>query len=293
MEEINKPWEKSLIYGKPKLIRKQNKIKNNLDKYISARILGRLGNQMFEVATAYSLALDYNTNIQFSLENGIYNSINGESAPPTRYRNNIFRHLKFVDKLENYDTWKEKSYEYEQITYDFSKNLLINGYFQNERYFKHNRDLILDLYKPTEDITNYITEKYGHLLTKSVSVHIRRGDRTKFTNYMPICNVDYYKKSLLQFPDIENIIILTDDKEWTKRVFVDKKFHIIDNEPDYIDLYIMTMCENNIIANSTFSWWGAWLNRNKNKTVIAPKHWYNDDIEYNINELIPKGWLLL
>jgi hypothetical protein len=293
MQSQNKTWKDSIIYKKPELVRSKNTIKNNSDKYVSPRILGRLGNQMFQIATAYSLAFDNKTDVFVSLNKGIYKSIDGESAPPTRYKDNIFRHLKFIDSIENYDTWNEKTYKYEPIRHNFDRNLYINGYFQSEKYFKHNRDLILDLYKPTDFIKNYIQEKYGNLLKNSVSVHIRRGDRLNFSNYMPVTSLDYYKNALLQFPDIENIIILTDDKEWTRKVFNDVKFHLIENESDYIDLYIMSMCSNNIIANSTFSWWGAWLNKNNSKTVVAPKQWYNDHVEHDIDDLIPKGWFII
>lgn len=286
-------WKKSLVFSTPTLIRSKHQSKNNLDKYISPRILGRLGNQMFEIATAYSLAADNNSNVVVSLKNGIYNSVDGEYSPPTNYDKNIFRHIKFVENIENYDTWNEKTFRYEPITYDFSKNLVLNGYFQSEKYFKHNRDIILNLFKPTDQIKDYIEKKYGKLLKKSVSVHIRRGDRLKLTEIMPLCSLDYYKRALLQFPDVENILIVTDDKEWAKKVFMGDKFHVIENETDYVDFYIMSMCDNNIIANSTFSWWAAWLNKNKDKMVVAPRQWYNEEVEHDINELIPKGWLML
>lgn len=289
----NEYWKKTLIFSQPKLIRSKHEKKNNLDKYVSPRVLGRLGNQMFEIATAYSFAADNNSNVVVSLKNGIYNSVDGDSSPPTKYSKNILRHVKIVENLENYDTWDERTFRYEPIKYDFSKNLLLNGYFQSEKYFKHNRDIILNLFKPTDEIKNYIQEKYGNILKKSVSIHIRRGDRLKLTEIMPLCSLDYYKRALLQFPDVENLVVLTDDIDWAKKVFNGSKFHVIENEPDYIDFYIMSMCENNIIANSTFSWWAAWLNKNKDKTIVAPKHWYNEEVEHDINELIPKGWLML
>jgi hypothetical protein len=105
--------------------------------------------------------------------------------------------------------------------------------------------------------------------------------------------MEYYRKALLFFHDIKNVLVFSDDIEWTKTTFVDKNFKIIEGEPDYMDLYIMSMCTNNIIANSTFSWWAAWLNKNPDKLVIAPKNWFSDDYEHDIDELIPKSWITL
>ena len=96
---------------------------------------------------------------------------------------------------------------------------------------------------------------------------------------------------IIFFNDIENVLIFSDDIEWTKTVFRDEKFHIIENEPDYMDLYIMSMCTNNIIANSTFSWWAAWLNKNPDKIVISPKQWFSDEYEHSVEDSIPNSWI--
>lgn len=284
-----KTWKDSIIYNKP--IKKKSSKINNLNWYVSPRMLGRLGNQMFQIATAVSFAFDNNSDFVVSLERGIFKSLDGTEYPPTLYKNNIFRYIKFVDTLDNFDTWNEKNYSYEKIRHDFSKNLLLNGYFQSEKYFKHNRQLIADLFRPTDEIKRSINEKYGELLDNSVSIHIRRGDRLKLTNIMPLCDVDYFKKALLFFHDIKNVLVFSDDMEWTKKTFTDKNFHIIEGEPDYMDLYIMSMCTNNIISNSTFSWWAAWLNKNPDKLVISPKQWFADEYEHNIDDLIPNSWI--
>jgi hypothetical protein len=286
-----KTWKDSLLYQRP--TKRKIEKKDNTDKYVSPRILGRLGKQMFEIATAFSFAFDNKSDFVVSLDKGVYGDVDGKPHPPTDYKDNIFRYVRFVDSIENYETWNEKSYDYQKIRHDFSKNLFLNGFFQSEKYFKHNRELILDFYKPTEQIKNTIKTKYGDILEDSVSIHIRRKDRIHFTNVMPLCSLDYYKNALLFFNDVKNVIILTDDIGWTKKVFIDKKFHIIENEPDYIDLYIMSMCSHNIIANSAFSWWGAWLNKNPDKLVIAPKEWLNKEYEYNIDDLIPESWIKL
>lgn len=284
-----KSWRDSVTYNIPQK-NKRNK-KDNLDWYVSPRMLGRLGNQMFQIATAVSFAFDNRCDFVVSLERGIFKSMDGTEYPPTNYKNNIFRYIKFIDKLENYDTWNEKDYSYLKIRHDFSKNLLLNGYFQSENYFKHNKQLILDLFRPTDEIKKYIKDKYGEMLEDSVSIHVRRGDRVKLTNIMPLCDMEYYRKALLFFHDVKNVLVFSDDIEWTKSTFIDKNFKIIEGEPDYMDLYIMSMCTNNIIANSTFSWWAAWLNKNPDKLIVSPNKWFSDEYEHNIDELIPKSWI--
>lgn len=284
-----KTWKDSILYNKPQ----KNKFtkKNNLEYYVSPRMLGRLGNQMFQIATALSFAFDNTCEFVVSLERGIFKSLDGKEYPPTMYKDNIFRYIKFVDTIENFDTWNEVDYNYKKIRHDFSKNLLLNGYFQSEKYFKHNRQLVLDLFRPTDDIKTKIKEKYGHLLENSVAIHVRRGDRVQLSNIMPLCDVEYYKKALLFFHDVKNVLVFSDDIEWVKTTFVDKNFHIIEGESDFMDLYLMSMCTNNIISNSTFGWWAAWLNKNPDKLVITPKKWFSDDYEHNIEDLIPNSWI--
>lgn len=284
-----KTWKDSILYRKPE--KKRFSRNNNSEYYVSPRMLGRLGNQMFQIATAMSFAFDNKCDFVVSLERGIFKALDGKEYPPTRYKDNIFRFIKFIDKLENFDTWNEKDYRYDKIRHDFSKNLVLNGYFQSEKYFKHNRQLILDLFRPTDEIKRKIKEKYGEILENSVAIHVRRGDRLQLANIMPFYDIEYYKKALLFFHDISNVLVFSDDIPWVKETFVDKNFHIIENEPDYMDMYIMSMCTHNIIPNSTFSWWAAWMNRNPDKLVITPKQWFSDEYEHNIDDLIPNSWI--
>lgn len=284
-----KTWRDSILYRKPE--KKTFSTKNNSEYYVSPRMLGRLGNQMFQIATAMSFAFDNKCDFVVSLERGIFKSLDGKEYPPTLYKDNIFKYIKFIDKLENFDTWNEKDYRYGKIRHDFSKNLLLNGYFQSEKYFKHNRQLVLDLFRPTDEIKRKIKEKYGEILENSVAIHVRRGDRLQLTNIMPFYDIEYYKKALMFFHDISNVLVFSDDIPWVKETFVDKNFHIIEDEPDYMDMYIMSMCTNHIISNSTFGWWAAWMNKNPDKLVITPNKWFSDDYEHNIDDLIPNSWI--
>jgi len=270
-------------------------ITDNHKKYVSPRILGRLGNQMFEIATAYSLAIDNKCSLKVSTQNGIYTSQLGEIGSPYDYKENIFRNVEFLENISDYDIWNEPSFSYSPINYKFEKNLYIEGQFQSEKYFKHNRSKILELFSCNENIKQYILSKYGEILSKeTVSLHIRRGDYLLVPDYHPICGLDYYDKAISLFPNIDKILIFTDDSQWAKNVFTEEKYIIISGEKDYIDLYMMSMCKHNIIANSSFSWWGAWLNNNPNKVVVAPINWFGTALsDYDTKDLIPSSWIKL
>ena len=93
------------------------------------------------------------------------------------------------------------------------------------------------------------------------------------------------------FPPKTKFLIFSDDITWCKKNFIGDSFIFIENEVDFIDMYLMSMCINNIIANSTFSWWGAWLNKNKNKKIISPINWFGPAKPLNIRDVIPHNWV--
>ena len=171
-----------------------------------------------------------------------------------------------------------------------SDNVLLSGYFQTEKYFKHRRDEIIELFRPTEEQLTYIWGKYGNL-KNTCSIHVRRGDYVKQPGNHPVCSPQYYQEAIQRMSSDTNFLIFSDDTPFCKQIFIGDSFIFIENELDYIDMYIMSMCTNNIIANSTFSWWGAWLNNNKNKVVISPSVWFGVDKPLNTNDIIPQEWV--
>jgi FkbM family methyltransferase len=278
-----------------KSIKPYSVIKDNSDKYISPRMLGRLGNQMFQIAAAYSFSIDNNCSMKVSTKNGVFESLIGEVSNPHIYKDSVFSKIEFIQEASNYDIWKEPSFKYTPISYKFENNLYLEGHFQSEKYFAHNKEKILDLFEPTQDIKDYIFSKYGELLNKNtVSLHIRRGDYLVSQDHHPICPLNYYQDCLNKLSDIDIILVFSDDKEYAKKTFTQKNVIIIQDEKDYIDLYLMSMSKHNIIANSSFSWWGAWLNKNKDKKVFAPKNWFGPAlVDNNIEDLIPSYYNLI
>jgi hypothetical protein len=140
-----------------------------------------------------------------------------------------------------------------------------------------------------------INKKYPNVnFENSCSLHVRRGDYLKYPNIHPTCDVSYYEKSI-SLVDSENILIFSDDINWCKNnlLIKNKNIFFIEGNQDYIDLWLMSLCKNNIMANSTFSWWGAWLNKNKNKLVIGPKKWFGESLHHNTDDLYFNGTTII
>jgi hypothetical protein len=102
----------------------------------------------------------------------------------------------------------------------------------------------------------------------------------------------YFKRAINYFGKDKRYLLISDDIDWCKSKFKGSNFYFIDDEPPIIDLYLQTMCTHNIISNSTFSWWGAWLNPNPSKIVVAPIKWFGVQMNnFNTRDLIPQEWV--
>lgn len=181
-----------------------------------------------------------------------------------------------------------------------NKNIYLYGHWQNEKYFKNIENIIRKEFTLKNKISDN-NQKITNIIknTQSISIHIRRGDyaENKETNqYHGLCSLKYYYdaiKKITKYIKNPNFFVFSDDIEWVKNN-LKTKFPLIfvsgNNIKDYEELILMSKCKHNIIANSTFSWWGAWLNNNQNKIVIAPKKWFNNSPN-NIKDLYPKIWI--
>jgi hypothetical protein len=181
-------------------------------------------------------------------------------------------------------------------------SLYLIGYWQTEKYFSHIRNVLLKEFtiKYPQDSKN---KQLSEIIQacNSVSVHVRRGDYISNSDYFKfhgVCSIDYYINAVNYIAGLINnphFFIFSDDPLWTKsKINIPYPTHFIDHNAnqDYEDLRLMSQCKHNIIANSSFSWWGAWLNQNPEKVVCAPKQWYNDK-NINTTDLIPLDWVKL
>ncbi len=290
---------------------------------IVVRLSGGLGNQMFQYAAGLSAAIRNNTDLFLDLEyltnhpihNGFeLNSIFDISSLPSSSKQIKFilgfRSNKWIYKillrlklkiLAGSHFYIEPYFNYDRKFTEICDNNYLIGYFQSEKYFINIKNLIHKHFRFKKNIS----KENLHLLrliknTNSVSIHVRRGDyvtNPNAFNIHGICSIIYYKKAISYIKkNIENphFYIFSDDKEWAIKNFnFERRSTIISlnsNKQDYMDMLLMSRCRHNIIANSSFSWWAAWLNGNVSKIVIAPKKWFKSD-RYSIEDLIPKHWI--
>ena len=285
---------------------------------IITRISGGLGNQMFQYAIAKSIA--EKNNDEFKLDISFYpkqtlrkyelNLFNiNENIATQKECNGLRGKEKLIYKIKNRFSFKinrPKSYIFEsleQITifqeeiYNLLGDIYLDGFWQNENYFKNIRDEIIKNFIPKNSI-GMEAKKYLEDIksTQSVSIHIRRGDyiANQHTNSIHgTCDVGYYKKAIAYIDErITNpcFYIFSDDMSWCKENFdfLKNKVFLDDTKSTIDDLELMKNCKHNIVANSTFSWWAAWLNENNKKITIAPKIWFASN---NTNTLALKEWI--
>ena len=260
---------------------------------IYCNLKGGLGNILFQIATSKSLAIDNNTD--YSLPN-LISHLNYLDSDNT-YNPNLkhsFEYLKLFKSLNHTpinSKFKSLIFPFEFIDVGkINEDVLIDGFFQSEKYFKHNRNHILDMI----NFDFELDKKYNFLKEekKTTSIHVRRGDYLKFPNHHPIQTLNYYLDSIdILKDDTDLFVIFSDDINWCKENLKLDNIIYIENEKDYIELYLMSICTNHIISNSSFSWWGAWLNRNENKKVIGPLVWFGSEITYPTNDILPKNWI--
>ena len=248
---------------------------------ISCKLQGGLGNYMFQIGAICSLAST--TGYIFDIENAAQVHKNIKTYLP-----NLFRNVNFSSSEFQY-YYNEPSFSYNELPKE--NNILFNGYFQSEKYLC--RNTILDLYSIDKTSKKYINSKYKDIISNSISVHVRRGDYLNKQDRHPVQSINYYNLAMEHFNNFNKFIIFSDDIEWCKNNFIGDQFVFIEGEEDYIDLWLMSLCTHNIIANSSFSWWGAWLNKNPNKKVIAPSNWFGENKKLDTKDLYCKNWIII
>lgn len=268
---------------------------SNLEKYyVNMHLGGRLGNQMFQIAAALSFAKDFGAVAVFP--DLVYRV---SEDLPKNYR--YFFGALNVEKPRKEPTYCfEESPHFEFCPIPFHKNIEINGYFQSERYFKHNKEIICDAFKPSLPIQTYLREKYRELLEhpNTVAIHLRayKLEGLDIEKCFPFLDGSFYMKAAEQFfPEEALFVIFSDQIEWAKEEM--KEFHrphiFIENEPHYHDFYLMSFCKHQIISPSSFSWWAAYLNKNPNKIVVAPDPWFSPVSGHDSSNVIPPEWFKL
>ena len=200
----------------------------------------------------------------------------------------------YVDFL-NAPTLNERFYHFDEELFNgCPDNVTLQGYFQTEKYFKNIEDEIRSDFTFKSDILNPCKEMISSV-ESPIALHVRRTDYIKNSENHFNLPLEYYEEALKYFDDGRNVIVFSDDPEWckTQDLFSADRFLISENLDNRVDLCLMSLCDDFIIANSSFSWWGAWLSFNKDKKVIAPVQWFGKTgytKDHNTKDLIPDGW---
>lgn len=255
---------------------------------VTPTLAGGLGNQLFEIAAAASLAKDNNALL---LINPTEHILPNQGRNVKTYINNVFSKLAFDNKPVIKSEYNWESAEYKPIPY--SPNIKLNGHYQSYKYFDHNKDYIRDLFW-NKTISDELDKKYNTIDT--MAVHVRRGDYKKFPEHHPLLSEDYYKKAVSQ-TNCNKIYVFSDDIKWCEE---NLKFNYPTEyikDEDYNELYVMASCKNIVISNSSFGWWAAYLHRLPNAKIFAPTNWYGPAItntnKFKIEDLIPNNWNLI
>jgi hypothetical protein len=257
--------------------------------YVTAELVGQLGNQLFIIAATVSHALEHGATPIFPdlVEKKEYNI-------PLNYQK-LFRTLPVQLPKSPRFVYKEPYFAYQPLPYRPCMKLC--GYFQSEKYFINHKREILELFAPPTEIVSYLTTHYGDILAhpNTVSIHVRFYHEDPHGLAHPFCDYEYFEKAMALFPQDALFIVFSNEMEKCKALLshTHRSMRFIEGEDHFSDLYLMSFCKHNIIANSSFSWWGAYLNRNSEKRVVAPKNWFNPTYLSDKDDLIPADWVQL
>ena len=266
---------------------------------IIVRLIGGLGNQLFQYAMARHLAEINKVNLKLDLSKFETYELHQYSLSHF----NINESIALESDLHAVKEFKERHFHFDANFKSLGDSLLLQGYWQSEKYFID----ILPIIKNELRVKTSISDKGNELsmlirASNSVSLHIRRCDY-KVGSYsdqiLDAMSMDYYFRAIKKLCEKEEnlkIFVFSDDPQWVKdNLKLEYSVVYVGHntaETNYEDLYLMSLCRHNIIANSSFSWWGAWLNDNPDKKVYVPKRWFNSNVR-NIDEkdIIPESWV--
>ena len=259
----------------------------NMEKFITSYLMGGLANQMFQIAKAKTEGFIHDIPVYFEPKS--FTPMEGNNT--NVYINNIFRNIEFKDNLIFQKSYDEHSWGYNEIDYTYDSSVMFKGYYQSSKNFKNYSEKIKNLFLPTEEFKQKLMTLYPLIFEKnSVSIHIRRGDYLTISDILPVIGKSYIDKSLKSIGKYSNIFIFTNDKDWAEKNLDYDKCTIVTDLNDYEDLWAISLCNHNIMSNSSFSWWGSYLNKNKNQKVCVPSIWFGPKGEQNYKDIYEPKW---
>lgn len=290
---------------------------------IIVKLIGGLGNQLFQYAAGRRLAHMHGTELKMDvshLGNPAYHTVRHYELSPFRIKQ-AFATSEDLDKFNKPDSLmsrainrvmrrdtelsksciREKHYHFDAHILGLPDDIYLDGYWQSERYFADAADLIradLTVAAPAEGRNRQLLEQIG--TCNAVSVHVRRGDYVTdrhTAQYHGSCAMDYYHRAIRHVAEATAnpvLFVFSDDPDWVRvNLRAPYPINIVDhNGPERCveDLRLMSACRHHILANSSFSWWGAWLDPRPEKIVVAPEQWFRR-ADINTVDLLPAGWV--
>ena len=280
-------------------------------KKVCGHLMGGLGNQIFQIFATISYSLEFNRDFIFG-----YNKRSPGSQLRFTFWDTLFKHIKKYTTFEDSEAQKEicaypmrkvHAHHYQEFKEHESNGFTLFGFFQSDLYFKKNYDKILDLIK-FDEVLNEVKNKYNNYFDsdKICSIHFRIGDYKFHQDCHPVMTYDYYNKAIKELKNKTSISKIIYFYEITDKDDVEKIIERLENEnkdiqfqgidhsiEDWEQLLIMSLCNHNIIANSSFSWWGAYFNKSPNKIVLYPEEWVGWRLSrnHNLKDAFPNEWI--
>ena len=251
--------------------------------------LGRIGNQMFQFATLKGISR--NRGYDFCIPPREYFGVNDDNVKSSDF---IMYDLFNIEEnnnmsVGNFPRLPERMFNFDnELLFNCPDNVDLFGYYQCEKYFEHIKTKIKEDFSFVDNIWNPCGEMFQ--FDEVISLHIRRSDYVEKQSYHPLCPLEYYEVALTKLPQDIPVLIFSDDPNWcmNQELFQPDRFMVSESDNNRVDMCLMTMCSYHIIANSSFSWWGAWLA--DSKKVIAPKVWFGPSANLDDSDLVPESW---
>jgi hypothetical protein len=270
---------------------------------VIVKLYGGLGNQLLQYAIGRRISVDNNVRLKLDASTGFQNDFYKRKYSLSHF--NILENFASPEEIAASTHIREKHFHFDPDIFSQPNDIYLDGYWQSEKYFESIKEIIrkeFSVKQPLKSINLRIANEMAG--TNSVCVHFRRlhgiSDGkvdARAVNMHGAASLDYYYRCVEQLTQtVKNphFFIVSDDPEWVRdNLKLPYPTTLIDHngaDKDYEDLRLMSLCKHDIIANSTFSWWGAWLNPEKDKIVFVPERWFNTD-EHDTKDLIPDEWI--
>lgn len=278
------------------------------------QLTGGLGNQMFQYAATRAQALRLGTELYLDKSHFLTTPTGKKNLRQyelyhfnvkEQFRKPQFHWVKKYFRVKNMyfqvETFREEHVHLHPEFFDIKDNTYIEGCFQSEDYFRQFEEVIrkeLSFKTPPTGLNAELLEEIKSV--NAVSLHVRRGDYVSNPETLKahgICGIDYYERAIKVIEEkIENpyFFLFSDEPEWVQQnLQLNHPFKVINHnkgENSFEDMRLMSACRHHIIANSSFSWWGAWLNPAKDKMVLAPQQWFLNP-GWDSKDIIPNNWI--